>query len=383
MVKKIYYWSPFLSDIATSRAVLNSAISIKKFSQSKYEPYLINVIGEWDVYKDEIKKNEINIIDLNISKNFKVKKINGFLLSRFFYIKIFLLAFNPLKKILKKDPPDILILHLITSLPLLLNFIYNLNTSVILRISGLPKLNLIRKTLWKVTLKKIFCITSPTKATLDFLNTLKLNENTFLLRDPIISVNEINEKEKKDKIDKNISVKKNYVAIGRLTKQKNFIFLIKCFKKIIDRDNSIKLYILGDGEDKKKLENLIINSKMSNNIFLEGYKKNIYEYLNKAEAFILSSLWEDPGFVLIEAFYSNTVVISSNCKNGPIEILEEGKNGFLFESNSENSFLEQFERLNQTNQKNIEIIKLRAKKMSKNYSLFNHYGNLIKIINFK
>ena len=203
------------------------------------------------------------------------------------------------------------------------------------------------------------------------------------MRDRIISVNEINEKEKKDKIDKNISVKKNYVAIGRLTKQKNFIFLIKCFKKIIDRDNSIKLYILGDGEDKKKLENLIINSKMSNNIFLEGYKKNIYEYLNKAEAFILSSLWEDPGFVLIEAFYSNTVVISSNCKNGPIEILEEGKNGFLFESNSENSFLEQFERLNQTNQKNIEIIKLRAKKMSKNYSLFNHYGNLIKIINFK
>ena len=78
MLKKIYYWSPFISDVATSRAVLNSAISIKKFSKDKYEPYLINVIGEWDSYKEEIAKNEINVIDLNISRNFKVKKINGF-----------------------------------------------------------------------------------------------------------------------------------------------------------------------------------------------------------------------------------------------------------------------------------------------------------------
>ena len=382
-MNKIYYWSPFLSNIATSRAVLNSAISIKKFSKNKYEPYLINVIGEWDSYKEEIEKNKINLIDLNISNNFNVKKINGFLLSRFFYIKIFLLAFNPLKKLLKKTPPDILILHLITSLPLLLNFIFNFKMSIILRISGLPKLNLIRMAIWKLTLKKIYCITSPTEATLNFIKNLKLNENTFLLRDPIISVNEISKKIQETKNDKNKNIKKNYVSIGRLTKQKNFIFLIKCFKKIIDKDNSVKLYILGEGEDKKKLENLITNNKLDDNIFIEGYKNNIYKYLKRAEAFILSSLWEDPGFVLVEASYSNTTVISSNCKNGPIEILEGGKNGFLFESNSEKSFLLKFDEFNKTDEKNIKIIKLRAKKMSKNYSLFNHYVSLIKIINLK
>jgi len=239
MLKKIYYWSPFISDIATSRAVLNSAISIKKFSKDKYEPYLINVIGEWDSYKEEITKNEINVIDLNISRNFKVKKINGFLLSRFFYIKIFLLAFNPLKKILKKNPPDILILHLITSLPLLLNYIHNFNTLIMLRISGLPKLNLIRKTVWEITLKKVFCITCPTQATLELMKSFNLNKNNFLLRDPIISTNQIKTKKQK-KNDKNINIKKNYVAIGRLTRQKNFLFLIKYFKKIIKKDRSIK-----------------------------------------------------------------------------------------------------------------------------------------------
>lgn len=204
MLKKIYYWSPFISDIATSRAVLNSAISIKKFSKDKYEPYLINVIGEWDSYKEEITKNEINVIDLNISRNFKVKKINGFLLSRFFYMKIFLLAFNPLKKILKKNPPDILILHLITSLPLLLNYIHNFNTLIMLRISGLPKLNLIRKTVWEITLKKVFCITCPTQATLELMKSFNLNKNNFLLRDPIISTNQIKTKKQKKMIKTSI-----------------------------------------------------------------------------------------------------------------------------------------------------------------------------------
>jgi glycosyltransferase involved in cell wall biosynthesis len=381
-MKKVYYWSPFLSNIATSKAVFNSALSLKKFSKNEYKPYLINVIGEWNLYKNEIEKNNIGLIDLGIARNFKVKKINGFLLSRFFYIKIFLLAFSPLKELLRKKPPDILILHLITSLPLLLNLIFNFNTSIVLRISGLPKLNIIRMSLWKMCLKKISCITSPTKATLDFIKSLKLNRDNFLLRDPIIHVNEILQKKKKVGEYKD-KIKKNYVAIGRLTKQKNFAFLIKCFEKIINKDNKIKLYILGDGEDKKKLQNLIIRNKLNNNIFIEGYQNNIYKYLKRADAFILSSLWEDPGFVLVEAFYSNTIVISSNCKNGPAEILENEKNGFLFENNSENSFFQKFDEFKNTSEKDIKIIKLQAKKMSKNYSLFNHYENLIKIINFK
>ena len=381
-MKKVYYWSPFLSNIATSKAVFNSALSLKKFSKNEYKPYLINVIGEWNLYKNEIEKNNIGLIDLGIARNFKVKKINGFLLSRFFYIKIFLLAFSPLKELLRKKPPDILILHLITSLPLLLNLIFNFNTSIVLRISGLPKLNIIRMLLWKMCLKKISCITSPTKATLNFIKSLKLNRDNFLLRDPIIHVNEILQKKKKVGEYKD-KIKKNYVAIGRLTKQKNFAFLIKCFEKIINKDNKIKLYILGDGEDKKKLQNLIIRNKLNNNIFIEGYQNNIYKYLKRADAFILSSLWEDPGFVLVEAFYSNTIVISSNCKNGPAEILENGKNGFLFENNSENSFFQKFDEFKNTSEKDIKIIKLQAKKMSKNYSLFNHYENLIKIINFK
>ena len=52
-------------------------------------------------------------------------------------------------------------------------------------------------------------------------------------------------------------------------------------KKIINKDNKIKLYILGDGEDKKKLQNLIIRNKLNNNIFIEGYQNNIYKLTSK------------------------------------------------------------------------------------------------------
>ena len=56
---------------------------------------------------------------------------------------------------------------------------------------------------------------------------------------------------------------------------------------------------------------------------------------------VVSSLWEDPGFVLVEAGFNNCQVVSSNCPNGPTEIVGED-GGYLFESNSVNSLIKNF-----------------------------------------
>ena len=74
--------------------------------------------------------------------------------------------------------------------------------------------------------------------------------------------------------------------------------------------------------------------KMHDKVFLLGHVNNVYEYIKKSDVFVLSSLWEDPGFVLIEAGLGNLFIISSDCPNGPKEILENGMNGILFKSNS-------------------------------------------------
>ena len=59
--------------------------------------------------------------------------------------------------------------------------------------------------------------------------------------------------------------------------------------------------------------------------------------MRAGNVFILSSLWEEVGFVIVEAALCNSFVVSSNCPNGPREFLDNGKRGILFESNTESA----------------------------------------------
>ena len=271
-----------------------------------------------------------------------------------------------------------MIVHLITSLPLILLILFNFKTKFILRISGLPKLNIFRKFLWKIALKKIFLITCPTKETYNYIKSLNLcNQNKIkILFDPVINVNEI-----KNKIKEDVNIKDNsfYVAIGRLTNQKNFLFLSKCFKELKKKNSKIKLYIIGEGEDFHLINNYITKQKLSENIKLLGHKQNIFPYLKKASGFILPSLWEDPGFVLIEAGFCRIPVFSTDAKPGPYEIIKDNINGTNFISNDIESFIGKFD-IFLKNSKNKKIL-LENFKLSKKFTIFNHYKKLSQYIN--
>ena len=112
---------------------------------------------------------------------------------------MFLFGFFPLRKVLKKDKPDFLLIHLITSLPLILLIFFKFETKFILRISGYPRMNFLRKFLWKIAFKKIYLITCPTNNTLNYIRDLNLVDPSKLklLYDPIIRVKEINKKKMK------------------------------------------------------------------------------------------------------------------------------------------------------------------------------------------
>ena len=122
---------------------------------------------------------------------------------------------------------------------------------------------------------------------------------------------------------------------------------------------------------------------MENRIFLKGYKSNINFYMKNAQAFILSSLWEDPGFVLIEAAMNNLFLISSDCKNGPSEILDNGNRGYLFKNNEKNALFNSLKKfldlnINQAEQKRIYLLK--SKLYCKNYTLLNHFKILKSVL---
>ena len=170
---KIFYWSPFLGKVATIRAVLNSAISLKKYSKNKFDVSIINCFSEWDEFSQILKKNLINKVELN--QDFKINtNITGFIKSRLIYFISFFKLYLKLKKLIKKNEPDYLIIHLITFIPLILFFINKFNTKLILRISGKPELNYLRKFLWKIVSNKIYKITCPTLETLEYLKKNKI-----------------------------------------------------------------------------------------------------------------------------------------------------------------------------------------------------------------
>ena len=127
-----------------------------------------------------------------------------------------------------------------------------------------------------------------------------------------------------------------------MTKQKNFLFLLNCLREIELKNKNLNFLIIGDGEEKNKLKQLIKNYNLEKCVKLLDYTNNVFYYMNKSKAFILTSLWEDPGFVLIEAGLSNCSIISSDCPNGPMEIVGE-KGGFIFSSNNKSSFLKIFD----------------------------------------
>ena len=372
--KKLYYWSPGYVHIATFKAVINSAHSIDKYSYN-YESSLINFFGEFNQYKEIIDKKKIKLINLfneNILNN--LPKF-GRIRSRISFLIIFIISFFPLKKLLKNEKPEFLIIHLVSSLPLVLLILFKFKTKFILRISGYPKLGFVRRMLWKIAFKKIYAVTCPTNLTKEKL--LKLNivdeKKLFILYDPIIEL----KNKKKIRTEK----KDYFFSVGRLTKQKNFLFLCKCIKIIRDKfDNKIKLVIAGDGEDRNLIQNYIKNNKLEENIKLIGYKKEIHNYYLEAKATIVSSLWEDPGFVLIEAGYYRSLIISSNCESGPKELIKKNNNGILFENNNINSFIKEYQKYLNLSQKDIKSMITENLKKVRLFTLFNHYKNFNKIL---
>ncbi len=381
MKKTFFYWSPFLTHVGTVKSTINSAIALKRYSH--YEPIVINVCGEWDEYLELFKLNNVRVIDIYKFSYKKFLPKFGFLKSRISYIIIFILSFFPLLKLLKKNKDCFFIAHLITSLPIFLFKSFKIKNKLVLRISGMPRLNFLRKNFWKFNKQKINVITCPSLQLLKKLKDTNIfdNEKLYFLPDAIFQIKDFIKQKKTNKSIDLPKDKKNILGIGRLTKQKNFKYLIKEFENFSKNNPDFNLFILGDGEEKIMLKNLINKKKLNNKVFLLGNIKNVFSYILNADLFVLSSLWEDPGFVLIEAGLGNLFVISSNCPNGPKEILNEGKNGLLFENDKKGALEKNFYEFTKLDNEKKLIMKKNLKKNISKYSMFRHFTFFKEIFN--
>ena len=379
--KNIIVWSPFISKVGTVQNIINSLYSINKYS--KFSTTLINSFGEWDNYINDSKLENVVIHDFKFLRFIKNWKISGFLKSRFLFILIFLFSFIPLLKLIKKQSPDFFITHLISSLPLAIFSLFSLRTKLILHIAGHPKLNFFRKILWKISAKNIFKVICPSEELKIFLlnNDIFSYEQLNVIEDPHLDVNKINKLKNQELKDSFFQEGKIIIAIGRITKQKNYSFLIRNFKKLLLKYKDIKLIIIGNGEDENHLKYLISELNITDKVKLLDNQTNIYKYLKNSSYYISSSIWEGSSLAMIDAAFIGIPILCSDCPTGRKEFIGKNERGFLYKQNDSTDFLNSFANMYSSRSFEIKNKILYAKKRSKRFTPFKSYLKLNKILN--
>lgn len=118
------------------------------------------------------------------------------------------------------------------------------------------------------------------------------------------------------------------LAVGRLTAAKDYPTLLRAFSMVYQKQPA-RLLILGDGKERAPLESMVRQLGLTENVQMPGFVVNPYAYMARARLLALSSRWEGLPGVLVEALACGTPVVSTDCKSGPREILENGRFGRL------------------------------------------------------
>lgn len=121
------------------------------------------------------------------------------------------------------------------------------------------------------------------------------------------------------------------VAAGRLSEAKNYPMLIEAFEQLLKKTDA-ELHIIGDGEEKERLEQLIHSKNLENRVFLQGFLENPYPWFHHAAVYAMSSAWEGFPNALAEGMFLNGHVVSTDCPTGPSEIIEHEVDGLLVEN---------------------------------------------------
>lgn len=118
------------------------------------------------------------------------------------------------------------------------------------------------------------------------------------------------------------------LAVGRLTAQKDYPTLLRAMKHIL-QNRAVRLIILGHGEEETALRQLARELGIAKHVDFCGFQKNPYAWMRCCDLYVMSSAWEGLPGTLIEALICGAKVVSTNCRTGPAEILEDGKWGSL------------------------------------------------------
>lgn len=123
--------------------------------------------------------------------------------------------------------------------------------------------------------------------------------------------------------------RKRLLAVGRLSEQKAFDYLIQAFATLARQHSDWTLRIVGEGPDRAELEALVVRLGISGRVELPGRCAGIESEYRAADAFVLTSRFEGFPNALLEAMASGLPCVTTDCPSGPSEISEQGRSALL------------------------------------------------------
>lgn len=164
---------------------------------------------------------------------------------------------------------------------------------------------------------------------------LKVNK-VFQLNNVTTIYNPIDFQSLSNSLNEVVKLDFQYVLFyGRLVDEvKNLQLLIKAYQKSILAEKQVKLLVIGDGKDKRMLENLVNKFGLSEMILFKSFISNPFPLVSQAKFTVLTSNHEGFPMTIIESLACGVPVISVDCKSGPKEIIKNKYNGLLVENNN-------------------------------------------------
>jgi len=157
---------------------------------------------------------------------------------------------------------------------------------------------------------------------------------------------------------------KNLISIGRLSPEKGFIDLIEVFKLVNKKHSDWTLNIIGDGQEKDTITSKIEENNLENKTILHGFltKKEMEPLLEKSSIYVMSSLTESFGIVLLEAFACGIPCIAFDSAERKKEIISNNKNGFLIKNRNKEQMADKICELIESYNKRLKMGQLGLEK---------------------
>ena len=285
----------------TERAVINLSNILVQLGL-KVSIISIDTIGGMAAYN---LSDSVDIIHLGLDI-YHAKKINK--------LKQYLSLYNELKKLKYEKNLD-MIIGTYSLYNAIISFIKNVKT-IGCEHFNYNSASLVHKIVRKFTYKKLSAVVVLTEK--DSMH-YKFLKHCFVIPNSLPF-----EPTKKDSYNQKV-----VLSIGRYTKQKGFDLLINVAEKLKNTFSDWKFLIVGNGEDKDKLTNLIKQKDLDEYVILKEPEKNVVDLYKSASIYCMTSRWEGIGLVLMESQACSLPAVSFDCPEGPSVIINNGEDGFL------------------------------------------------------